>query len=93
MRVVGTGIYYFLMLVGAALVIAWLAAWWLATPLLLAALFCLYFFRDPDRASPSGPVAVAPADGTIVAVTALSPTLNRITIFLSVFDVQLGLST
>jgi phosphatidylserine decarboxylase len=90
LRVVRTGIYYFLTLVGAAIVIAWLAVWWLATPLLLAAVFCLYFFRDPERASPSGPVAVAPADGTIVSVTALSTSLNRITIFLSVFDVHVN---
>ena len=90
MRIVSTGIYYSLTLAGAAIVIAWLAVWWLAAPLLLAAVFCLYFFRDPERASPAGPVAVAPADGTIVSVRALSPTLNRITIFLSVFDVHVN---
>ena len=74
--------------VGGAVLVFWLADSWLALPLLLLALFCLYFFRDPERMIPDGPHVVAPADGTVTAVNSLSPTINRISIFLSVFDVH-----
>jgi phosphatidylserine decarboxylase len=54
------------------------------------ALFCLYFFRDPQRVIPQGPLAVAPADGKVVAVKAESPALTRISIFLNIFDVHVN---
>lgn len=88
--IVITGIYYAAALIGAGAIIAWLASLWAAIPLWLLALFCLYFFRDPDREIPPGPVAVAPADGKVVAVKAESPTQNRISIFLNVFDVHVN---
>ncbi len=84
------GIYYALGLAGAGALVCWLAGPWLASPLWLLALFCLYFFRDPDRVIPSGAVAVSPADGKVVAVKSESPTLQRISIFLSVFDVHVN---
>jgi phosphatidylserine decarboxylase len=52
--------------------------------------FCLYFFRDPERTIPEGPVAVSPADGKVVAVKPESPVCNRVSIFLSVFDVHVN---
>lgn len=88
--IVITGIYYALALCAAGAIITWLAGPWFAIPLWLLALFCLYFFRDPERQIPSGPVAVAPADGKVVAVKAESPTQNRISIFLNVFDVHVN---
>lgn len=84
------GIYYALGLAGAGVLIAWLAGAWFSAPLWLLAGFCLYFFRDPERAIPSGPVAVAPADGKVVAVQAEGPALNRISIFLNIFDVHVN---
>ena len=60
--IVKDGIFYAAGLAIAAAVVWWLAGAWCA-PLWLLAVFCLYFFRDPDRAIPSGPVAVAPAEG------------------------------
>ena len=45
---------------------SWVAGVGFAIPLWLLALFCLYFFRDPDREIPSGPVAVSPADGSLL---------------------------
>lgn len=84
------GIYYALALAGAGAVVWWLAGPWLAAVPWLLALFCLYFFRDPERAIPGGPVAVSPADGKVVAVKAESPTLNRISIFLNIFDVHVN---
>ena len=68
MKIVSTGIYYALALCAAGALVFWLAGPWFAAPLALLALFCLYFFRDPDREIPSGPVAVSPADGKVVAI-------------------------
>src|ERR1035441_4424270 len=43
----------------------------------------------PDREIPSGPVAVSPADGKVVAVKSEAG-LNRLSIFLNVFDVHVN---
>ena len=88
--IVITGIYYALALAAAGALVTWLASPWAAVPLWLLALFCLYFFRDPDREIPSGPVAVSPADGMVVAVKPEGATQNRISIFLNVFDVHVN---
>ena len=84
------GIYYALSLVAAGALVSWLANPWYAAPLWILALFCLYFFRDPERTIPTGPVAVSPADGKVVAIKPDSPTQNRISIFLNVFDVHVN---
>jgi phosphatidylserine decarboxylase len=80
----------------AAGVIVWLAAWPYAVPVLLLAAFCLWFFRDPERQIPMVPGAVvSPGDGTVTDVSVVtvggSPR-NRISIFLSVFDVHVNRS-
>lgn len=83
------GIYYAAALAGAGFLVLWLAGPWFAVPLWILAAFCLYFFRDPERAIPSGPVAVSPADGKVIA---LKPegALQRISIFLNIFDVHVN---
>ena len=63
---------------------------WTAAPWAVAAVFCLYFFRDPERSIPSGPVCVSPADGRIVQVRAEPDGRTRISIFLSIFDVHVN---
>ena len=83
------GIYYALGLLCAGAIVTWLASWPWAVPLYILAAFCLYFFRDPDRAIPDGPVAVSPADGKVVVVKPESGG-NRISIFLNVFDVHVN---
>jgi phosphatidylserine decarboxylase len=88
--IVITGIYYALGLAAAGAIVAWLAGPWFSTPLWLLAAFCLYFFRDPERNIPPGPVAVSPADGKVVAVKPEGPALQRISIFLNVFDVHVN---
>jgi len=84
------GIYYALALSAGGAVVAYLSRPSFGVPLFLLALFCLYFFRDPDRGIPSGPVAVSPADGKVVAVKAESPSVTRVSIFLNIFDVHVN---
>ncbi len=86
------GIYYGLGFGAAAGAVGWLAGPLYAVPLVLVGLFCLYFFRDPDREIPAGAVAVSPADGKVVAVRAESPGLTRISVFLNIFDVHVNRS-
>src|SRR5215813_13503437 len=85
----------------ATLVLLWL--WpplgWIAV---IATLWCAYFFRDPARVTPAGAgIVVAPADGRICQVTRLMPPqelelgerpLDRISIFMSVFDCHVNRS-
>ena len=84
------GVYYALALSAGGLLVAWLTRPWMAAPFFILALFCLYFFRDPDRSVPSGPVAVSPADGKVVAVNRDSPNATRVSIFLNIFDVHVN---
>ena len=87
---VADGIYYALGLGGGGAVVSYLASPWFGLPLFLLAGFCLYFFRDPERAIPIGPVAVSPADGKVVAVKSESPETSRVSIFLNIFDVHVN---
>lgn len=84
------GIYYALGLVAGGIVTGYFAGWPWGTPFYLLALFCLWFFRDPDREIPAGPVAVSPADGKVVAVAAEPSGLTRLSIFLNIFDVHVN---
>src|SRR6266446_5908740 len=84
------GIYYALALSAGGAVVAYFSRPWFGAPLFVVALFCLYFFRDPDRSVPSGPVAVSPADGKVVAAKLESPTVTRVSIFLNIFDVHVN---
>jgi phosphatidylserine decarboxylase len=76
----------------AAIVLNWI---WLAVLAGLLIVFCLNFFRDPDRAAPADPLAVlAAADGTVADVVEIEETeilntkMKRVGIFLSVFNVH-----
>lgn len=62
----------------------------LAAVLLMAAAFCAYFFRDPERFPEAGEGAVvAPADGRVTDAGATGAGL-RVSIFLSLFDVHVN---
>jgi phosphatidylserine decarboxylase len=87
---VADGIYYALAFGAAGGFVMYLTKPVFGLPLFLLAAFCLYFFRDPDREIPSGPVAVSPADGKVVSIVPLSGTETRISIFLNVFDVHVN---
>ena len=68
-------------------------------PLVLGVGFCVYFFRDPERAPPADPRAVvSPADGRVVDVAAVeesqflhAPT-TKVSIFMSPLDVHVNRS-
>jgi len=90
------GYFYAAGCVLAAVIIAWLAVWPYAIPMLLLAAFFLWFFRDPERQIPTIPGAVvSPGDGKVTdvsLVTSGGTPRNRISIFLSVFDVHVNRS-
>ena len=90
------GYYYALPLVGAAILLGWLAGVVWAIPALLLAAFFLWFFRDPERAIPetSGAV-VSPGDGKVTDVSPFTENgvrRTRISIFLNVFNVHVNRS-
>ena len=66
--IVADGIYYGLGLAAGGVAVSYLANPWFGLPLFVLAVFCLYFFRDPEREIPEGPVAVSPADCKVVAI-------------------------
>lgn len=77
-----------------------LILWWMWTFLGLlglgATVWCFYFFRDPDRVTPTrAGLVVSPADGVVQLIgpavppveLGLGPTpLTRVSVFMSVFD-------
>ena len=91
------GYIYGLSLLAVAAVLAWATHTWMwpIIPLLLAAFF-LWFFRDPERQIPAGEgLIVSPGDGLVtetVTISTPSGPKQRISIFLSVFDVHVNRS-
>jgi phosphatidylserine decarboxylase len=86
---------------GIVLAVLGLLVWdGLAWAGLIFTLFCLYFFRDPERVPPPRKnVFLAPADGLVVSVEAAAPPAElglgaelrpRVAIFLSVLDVHVN---
>jgi phosphatidylserine decarboxylase len=71
--------------------------WWLALPFVVLSAFMVYFFRDPERATPSGDgLVISPADGRVlVSGPAEAPAAPpgdwlQISIFLSPVDVHIN---
>ena len=91
------GYIYGLSLLAVAGLLAWATGgWaWSTAPVLLAAFF-LWFFRDPEREIPVGAgLIVSPGDGLVtetVSITTPDGPRQRISIFLSVFDVHVNRS-
>ena len=86
---------------GFAAVILGLLVWgWIAWLGLAFTLFCLFFFRDPQRVPPGRPgLVLAPADGRVVSVAPAIPPVElglgteprwRVSIFLSVLNVHVN---
>ncbi|MGC2656547.1 MAG: phosphatidylserine decarboxylase [Bryobacteraceae bacterium] len=89
MRIVPDGIYYACGLTLVGIVMSYYLSGWAGTPCYLLALFCLYFFRDPDRVPPSGDGMLAPADGKVVAIKQIEGQ-TRVSIFLNIFNVHVN---
>ena len=88
--IIATGIYYALFLLASGFLVGYLTRPWAGVPFYILALFCLWFFRDPDRQIPTGPVAVSPADGKVVLIRKEADGRTRMAIFLNVFDVHVN---
>lgn len=90
------GFRYGAALGAAAVLIGWLAGPVFAAPLVAAALFTLYFFRDPERTVPAGEgLVVSPADGRLVEVRRVEHEgrpRTQVSIFLSPLDVHVNRS-
>jgi len=91
------GYIYGLSLLVVAMLVVWTTGSWLwAIPPMLLAGFFLWFFRDPQRNIPAGVgLIVSPGDGLVTeAVTISTPNgpRQRVSIFLSVFDVHVNRS-
>ena len=77
----------------------WSPLGWLGT---MATLWCIYFFRDPERVTPVREgIVVSPADGRVSRITNAVPpkdlelgerSLPRVSIFMSVFDCHVNRS-
>jgi phosphatidylserine decarboxylase len=63
---------------------------------LALAVFCAFFFRDPERSVPEGAsLVLSPADGKVVRIAPdvdgpLGPGATQVSIFLSIFDVHVN---
>jgi phosphatidylserine decarboxylase len=90
------GYFYGVGLLAAAALLLWLTSWPLALVAVLLAAFFLWFFRDPERVVPTEPgLIVSPGDGLVTEAVRFETTdgpRQRISIFLSVFDVHVNRS-
>ena len=89
------GYIYGLTLLAVALAVRWATgSWvWAIAPMVLAAFF-VWFFRDPHRTVPAGEgLIVSPGDGLVTETASIATPAGprqRISIFLSVFDVHVN---
>ncbi len=87
---------------GIALVLFWLGATPLAWMGVILTLWCAYFFRDPERVTPTrAGLVISPADGRVSMITDVIPPpeldlprelTTRISVFMNVFDVHVNRS-
>ncbi len=81
----------FILATAALLLLTLLLGWCvMGALLLLALLFLLNFFRDPERATPNGEgLIIAPADGRVIRATS-DDNGARVDIFMNVFNVHVN---
>ncbi|PLX93841.1 MAG: phosphatidylserine decarboxylase family protein [Desulfuromonas sp.] len=90
--------YPFIALFAFVTLVFALLGWALLTLVLLAlTLFCVYFFRNPERVVPQGDnLVIAPADGKIIYVgdayeeRYFKEQMTKISIFMNVFNVHVN---
>ena len=104
MKVAREGVVFIVVAWLLALGALWMGAarhspgWYIAAgPLVIIALWVVYFFRDPERTGDRGEhLVVSPADGLVVMVTDveeqsfIAGMATRISIFMNVFDVHVN---
>ena len=84
------GIYYGIGFTSAGTVLSLVFSPYWGLPCFVLGAFCMYFFRDPERQIPTGPLAVSPADGKVVHIRPLDNGGHRVSVFLNIFDVHVN---
>jgi len=88
----------------AIFLVTTLLLWWLWTPLVALGLvltcWCIYFFRDPERVTPTRKgLVISPADGVVQMIEEAVPPseldmgetpLTRVSVFMNVFNVHVN---
>ncbi len=94
---IGIGVALVLIAFAAALQFRSWPLWLVAVLVTVLALWCAYFFRDPERVGPRGPnIVIAPADGKVLMITDvdeprfIQERATRISIFMNVFNVHVN---
>ena len=92
--------YPFIALFAGVNLLALLIAAWLGLLLLPLTLWCIAFFRDPERNTPTAPgLIVSPADGKLLPIVEAAPPPElglgdaprvRLSIFMNVFNVHVN---
>jgi phosphatidylserine decarboxylase len=92
--------YPFIALFAAINLLAFLFAAWLGWLLLPITLWCVAFFRDPERSTPQEPgLIICPADGKLLPIVEAVPPAElgmgasprpRLSIFMNVFNVHVN---
>jgi phosphatidylserine decarboxylase len=92
--------YPFIAIFAAINLLAFLLSAWLGWLLLPVTLWCVAFFRDPDRKTPQEPdLIISPADGKLLPVVEAVPPAElgmgsaprpRLSIFMNVFNVHVN---
>lgn len=88
----------FIIPLGVATVAAFIAGFtWIGVLILLATLFVIWFFRNPERTMPENPLQIiSPADGRVIGVEEAASaeypgrSFLKISIFMNVFNVHVN---
>ena len=92
--------YPFIAIFAGVNLLAFLLAFWLGWLLLPITVWCVAFFRDPDRNTPDKPgLIICPADGKLLPIVEAAPPAElglgdaprpRLSIFMNVFNVHVN---
>ena len=92
--------YPFIALFAGVNLLAFLIATWLGVLLLPLTIWCIAFFRDPERVTPTGAgLIISPADGKLLPIVEAAPPPElglgdtprvRLSIFMNVFNVHVN---
>jgi phosphatidylserine decarboxylase len=96
------GYKFIAIFLAVTLLMFWLGADTLGWIGVIASLWCAYFFRDPERVTPSRTgLVISPADGRVSLIVQVVPPpelnlprepMTRVSVFMNVFDVHVNRS-